>query len=81
MNTWTECDAYIVEEWVKQDTIHQDLQQRLSKIESSYRRILSTLNPIYRELIVTHEYYCVEMEYQRAKLAYQLGRLRSTNDL
>lgn len=77
MQQWTEYDAYIVEHWVKQDPEYLDLQKRLENIERAYQNILTHLHPADQELIITHEYYCVEMEYQRARIAHRLGMLRS----
>lgn len=81
MIEWTEVDAYIVDEWTKRDETYQQLQTRMQEIERAYQAVLKNLNPACRDLIISHEYYSVEMEYQRARLAYRLGKLRAETNL
>ena len=77
MQQWTEWDAYIVDQWVTQDPEYLDLQKRLESTEIAYQKLLKHLHPKDQDLIITHEYYCVEMEYQRARIAHKLGMLRN----
>ena len=77
MQQWTQWDAYIAEQWLRQDPEYLDLQKRLDQIETAYQNLMIHLQPENQELIITHEYFCVEMEYQRARIAHQLGLLRS----
>ena len=60
------------------DDFYQELRSECSAQEKSYQEILDQLNDAQQEQLERYISCCEDMEYRKAQLAYQLGKLHSS---
>ena len=69
------CDQ--VDALAAQDPYYQELSKRRIELEARCKEILKSLPPSAGAALGEYEYTIMEMAYQRAQIAYQLGKRRS----
>ena len=69
------CDQ--VDALAAQDPYYQKLSRRRIELENQCREILKSLPPSAGAAFGEYEFTIMEMAYQRAQIAYQLGKRRS----
>lgn len=74
MNEWINgvCDQ--VDALAAQDPCYQELMRQREELEHRCMEILNSLPNNQRTVLTDYEYTIMEMAYQRAQIAYQLGK-------
>ena len=76
MDDWINgvCDQ--VDVLAAQDSYYTELLQQRKKLEKKCMAILKTLPANQQKAFTDYEYTIMEMAYQKAQIAYQLGKKR-----
>lgn len=77
MDEWADWAFDQVLAMARQDDYCQELAQRHEACVGQFEALLARLSPRDRELVSDYLYLCQEIEHQRARLAYQLGKCRT----
>ncbi len=74
MLQWIQEGADRVEQIAKTDREFQKLVTRLNQVEQAHTAVLETLSEQDRETILEYEDLITELEYQKTRIAYYLGK-------
>lgn len=78
METWAFYAADAVEQAAQHDAGFQQLSRARMELAPQYEAFLATLTPQQRELLVSYQCCMEDLEYQRTRVAYFLGRRDQT---
>lgn len=74
MLQWIQEGADRVEQIAKTDREFQELVTKLNRVEQAHTAVLETLSEQDRETILEYEDLITELEYQKTRIAYYLGK-------
>ena len=73
---WTKVDA-VIQKAAQKDSAYQQILRYREEYSAAYQRLLQELTEQQREILVSYAYFDVELEHQRTRLAYYIGRSHS----
>ena len=74
MKEWAYYAMDAVHALAGEDQWYQELNEKRLALQGEYEQLLESLSPEQRELITSYQCYCEEMQFQKIRLAYFLGK-------